>query len=124
MPGSALVVFGAFAFAGSNVLAKALYRRGMTEVTLMLLRALSVYALNGLVVWASGGAPSPVLRLRDPAPALLLLRARACGFALLMLLNVSYDRFLTLADAFALFLGVHRACSSRSLSLWVALAGI
>ena len=56
-----------------------------------------------------------MLRLRDPAPALLLLRG-ACGFALLMLLNVSYDRFLTLADAFALFLGA-RACSSRSLSL-------
>ena len=30
--------------------------------------------LNAGVVWASGGAPGPVLRLKDPAPALLLAR--------------------------------------------------
>ena len=88
LPGSVNIVIGALAFAGSNVLAKVLYNRGMTEVTLFALRGASVYALNAGVVWASGGAPGPVLRLKDPAPALLLARG-ACGFALLMLLNVA-----------------------------------
>ena len=48
--GPLLVLTGAWAFAGANAVAKSIYQRGMSELSLFLIRSLVVYLMNAAVV--------------------------------------------------------------------------
>ena len=43
--GPAALLFGSFLFAGANVLAKVVYWRGVSQVSLFIMRGLAVYVL-------------------------------------------------------------------------------
>ena len=64
--GPLLVTLGAALFAATNAASTGLYRRGGTVVTLYLIRAVVVYAANGVIVGVKDGRAEAwrVLRLR------------------------------------------------------------
>ena len=99
----------AFLFAAANAVAKALYMRGHTLVSVFLARCLVVYVVNGLIVACREGRASAkrVLLLRTGRRASTQLAALRglVGAATGLGLNLSFV-FLTLADAFTVFKGV------------------
>ena len=106
--GPLLVLTGALAFAGANVVAKALYLRGSTLVTVFLIRCAVVYLVNGaLVAFRQDLATAKAVLLLQTGRCSSSLLAGARGFVGALtgvLLNISF-LFLTLADAFTLFKG-------------------
>lgn len=60
LPGWALVLLGALAFAGANAAGKGLYTRGCTLVTVFLMRSALVYLFNGALVSARQGGSAAV----------------------------------------------------------------
>lgn len=122
--GQAAIIVASFFFAATNNIAKLLYWRGATEVSLFLLRGIFVYALNGLLVVMRRQeklADILFLRVGWRRRRLLLIRG-ICGVGLILTLNIGYHFYLTVADAFSIFLGVMtlgtvlatRLCLSRS----------
>ena len=99
----------AFLFAAANAVAKALYMRGHTLVSVFLARCLVVYLVNGAIVACreGGACARRVLLLRTGrrhSTQLAALRGLV-GAATGLGLNLSFV-FLTLADAFTVFKGV------------------
>lgn len=109
--GSVLVVYAALSFGFQHLIAKALYLRGFSVLSLCFFRSLALYLMNAIfAALAAGGSARAgwavltlrVDRRRDLVLALCRGFAGATGY---LLLNLSF-LFLTLADAFTLFLGI------------------
>ena len=108
--GSMVVMLtGAFLFAGSNVVAKAIYSGGMSQTALFIVRGIVVYAMNGALEGLRYGSASAqrvlALRVGNSRLAIFALLRSFAGFAGISLLNISFQ-MMHLADAFALTLGV------------------
>ena len=108
--GPALVLAGAWSFAGANAVAKSLYERGLPEITLFLIRSVVVYLMNATVLLLRRQPRlfrAAMLLTVGSRHMFLLLILRSClGFSAVLLLNVTMHYFLTFADTFAIFLGV------------------
>lgn len=108
--GPALVLAGAWSFAGANAVAKSLYDRGLPEITLFLIRSLVVYLMNASVLLLRRQPrllQAAIFLTVGSRRIFMLLILRSClGFAAVLLLNVTMHYFLTFADTFAIFLGV------------------
>ena len=105
----AVLTTGALFFALGNVLAKAVYGNGVTQVSLFVVRGIAVYLLNAaLEAWRAGVATAwrvATLRVGSRRIVGLCILRSAAGFLGISLLNVAYQ-LITLADAFALTLCV------------------
>ena len=103
--GPALVVLSAVLYAIGNVFSKSLYNHHMSQVSVFLFRAIITYFLNAGIAEVGGSESGrQVLLLRTPTRrAAVLAFARGCaGFGQVMLLNLSFDLAVSVADAFAL----------------------
>lgn len=106
--GPLMMLGGAFLFAGSHVIAKAAYARGLSQVALFVLRGLVIYAMNGaLEAYRSGSESARRVLLLSVAnrrfAGLAVLRSVA-GFCGISVMNISFQ-MMHLADTFALTLG-------------------
>ena len=123
--GCVSLLVGASLFASANVLAKAIYGRGASLVSLFLVRGVAVYLLNvALEAFRAGRAAAvrvATLRVGSRRVACLCCLRSVAGFMGITLLNISFQR-MVLADSFALTLGVltlttvvyARCCLGRS----------
>ena len=109
MRGPSLVLCAAFLFAAANAVAKALYMRGNTLVSVFLARCLVVYLANGALVACREGQASAgrvlLLRTGSFASSQMAALRGLVGAMTGIGLNLSFV-FLTLADAFTIFKGV------------------
>jgi len=103
--GPTLVVASAVLYAIGNVFNKSCYRRGLSQVTVFLFRAVLCYLLNASIAELSSAQSSAsVLLLHTPTRRIAALAfVRGCaGFGQVMLLNLSFDLAISFADAFAI----------------------
>ena len=109
MRGPSLVLCAAFLFAAANAVAKALYMRGNTLVSVFLARCLVVYLANGALVACREGQASAgrvlLLRTGSFASSQMAALRGLVGAMTGIGLNLAFV-FLTLADAFTIFKGV------------------
>ena len=112
--GVVYVLAGSAVFSCANATAAATVRTGVSELTLMIIRGLACYVMNGLGLLARRDRtfmPTMLLRTADNrgncsrARVLSLLRGALNTFSLFCLL-VALDGWLSLADAFAIFVAV------------------
>ena len=112
--GAGYVLFGSAVFACANAVAAATVRTGVSELTLMIIRGLACYLLNGLGLLVRRDRTlmaTMLLRTADGrndcscVRVLSLLRGALNTFSLFCLL-VALDGWLSLADAFAIFVAV------------------
>jgi len=103
--GPALVVLATMFYSLTNAFYKGLYNRHMSLVSVFLFRAVCTYFFNAGIAEASGAQPAKsVLLLQTPSwkmTLLALLRGFA-AFGQAMLLNLSFDLALSVADAFVI----------------------
>ena len=108
--GNALVLYAALCFAGVHAIAKALYKDGLSVVTLLIMRGVIVFLLNAVVALAFDG-PSTAFdvvmlrRIQSRRTFWLAVLRGFVGAAGLLFLHLSL-RWLSLADSFTLFLGI------------------
>ena len=135
--GPATLLLGALFFASANIAAKAVYWRGVSQLSLFLIRGLVVYTLNiGVEAVRNGGTSAArvaLLRAGGGRVFRLCWFRSLAGFTGITLLNVAFQ-LMVLADAFALMLGVMtlatvllaRACmgGSERLSAGAFIGGI
>lgn len=103
--GPTLVIVSAVLYAVGNVFNKSCYRRGLSQVTVFLFRAVLCYLLNASIAQLSGAqSAASVLLLRTPTrrSAVLAFLRGCAGFGQVMLLNLSFDLAISFADAFAI----------------------
>ena len=105
----AVLLSGAFVFAGCNVLAKVLYLAGTSQAALFIIRGAAVFLLNGALDAVRNGRASAkdclTLRVDSAALARLALCRSVAGFFGITLLNIAF-MYMHLADVFAITLAV------------------
>lgn len=106
--GPLLITFGAAAFACTNAASTAYFRSGGTVVTLYVLRCLTIYPINGMLVAAREGGPAAarVMLLRTGrSETTRLVLFRSVVFTVMSLCMCFGYLLLTFNDAFTVMKG-------------------
>lgn len=102
---SGLVLFGSLLFALANALCKAFFQLDGTEGTLMFARGTLAWAFNGAIARWNGESPATVMFLcgiSSSTKAVAVL-CGAVNYFVLLLLLLTFDYFISFADAFGIF---------------------
>ena len=103
--GPAFVVVSAILYAVGNIFSKTLYTRHMSQVSVFLFRAVLTYFINAGIAEAReprSGTSVLLLRTQSYRTSLLAFVRGCAGFGQVMLLNLSFDLSVSVADAFAI----------------------